>query len=36
MSASQKAPLEGVPPIPVGEMMSGQFFPILFDPQDVF
>ena len=31
-SASSKPPLEGVPPIPVGEKMSGQFFPKLFDP----
>ena len=32
VSASDKAPLEGVPPVPVGEKMSGQFFPLLFDP----
>ena len=32
MSASNEALLAGVPPIPVGEKMSGQFFPLLFDP----
>ena len=31
-SASDKPPLEGVPPVPAGEKMSGQFFPLLFDP----
>jgi hypothetical protein len=31
-SASSEPPLEGVPPVPVGEKMSGQFFPQLFDP----
>ncbi|HKZ01181.1 MAG TPA: phytanoyl-CoA dioxygenase family protein [Pyrinomonadaceae bacterium] len=31
-SASDEPPLEGVPPIPAGEKMSGQFFPLLFDP----
>jgi len=30
-SASNGPPLEGVPPIPVGEEMGGQFFPLLFD-----
>jgi ectoine hydroxylase-related dioxygenase (phytanoyl-CoA dioxygenase family) len=35
VSASDAPPLEGVPPIPVGEKMSGQFFPLLFDPRDV-
>jgi len=34
-SASNTAPLEGVPPIPAGEKMGGQFFPLLFDPKDV-
>jgi len=29
-SASDRPPLEGVPPIPSGEPMSGQFFPLLF------
>jgi ectoine hydroxylase-related dioxygenase (phytanoyl-CoA dioxygenase family) len=29
---SATPPLEGVPPIPVGEKMDGQFFPRLFDP----
>ena len=32
-SASDQPPLEGVPPIPAGEKMGGQFFPLLFDPQ---
>jgi ectoine hydroxylase-related dioxygenase (phytanoyl-CoA dioxygenase family) len=32
VSASDKHPLEGVPAIPVGEKMDGQFFPLLFDP----
>jgi ectoine hydroxylase-related dioxygenase (phytanoyl-CoA dioxygenase family) len=36
ISASDKPPLEGVPAIPVGEKMTGQFFPLLFDPQEVF
>ena len=31
-SASDKPPLEGVPPIPRGRPMGGQFFPLLFDP----
>ena len=30
-SASNDPPLEGVPPIPVGEEMGGQFFPLLFN-----
>jgi ectoine hydroxylase-related dioxygenase (phytanoyl-CoA dioxygenase family) len=30
-SASDAALLEGVPPIPVGEKMDGQFFPLLFE-----
>ena len=33
LSDSDKPPLEGVPPIPVGEKMQGQFFPLLFDPK---
>jgi ectoine hydroxylase-related dioxygenase (phytanoyl-CoA dioxygenase family) len=33
VSDSDKPPLEGVPPIPVGEKMQGQFFPLLFDPK---
>jgi ectoine hydroxylase-related dioxygenase (phytanoyl-CoA dioxygenase family) len=33
MSASDEPPLKGVPPIPVGAPMSGQFFPLLFDPR---
>lgn len=31
-SASDAPLLEGVPPIPAGEKMGGQFFPLLFDP----
>jgi ectoine hydroxylase-related dioxygenase (phytanoyl-CoA dioxygenase family) len=31
-SASDTPPLEGVPPVPAGEPMSGQFFPLLFTP----
>ena len=31
-SASNDALLAGVPPIPAGEKMDGQFFPLLFDP----
>jgi hypothetical protein len=33
-SASDAAPLAGVPPIPVGQKMDGQFFPLLFDPNN--
>jgi len=33
ISASDIPPLEGVPAIPVGEKMDGQFFPLLFDPK---
>ncbi len=33
MSVSDAPPLEGVPPIPSGEPMGGQFFPLLFDPR---
>jgi len=33
MSASDAPPLEGVPPIRRGEQMTGQFFPLLFDPR---
>lgn len=32
MSNSNEHPLEGVPVIPTGEKMGGQFFPLLFDP----
>jgi ectoine hydroxylase-related dioxygenase (phytanoyl-CoA dioxygenase family) len=35
-SASDEPPLEGVPPIPSGQEMIGQFFPRLFDPKKVF
>jgi hypothetical protein len=31
-SASEAAPLEGVPAIPSGQPMRGRFFPLLFDP----
>jgi ectoine hydroxylase-related dioxygenase (phytanoyl-CoA dioxygenase family) len=31
-SASNEPLLEGVPPIPAGEKIDGQFFPLLFDP----
>lgn len=31
-SASDETLLAGVPPIPAGEKMEGQFFPLLFDP----
>lgn len=34
-SASDAPPLEGVPPVPTGEKMGGQFFPLLFDPESV-
>jgi len=34
-SASDSAPLEGVPPIPPGQKMEGRFFPLLFDPEQV-
>lgn len=32
MSNSNEAPLSGVPVIPKGQAMGGQFFPLLFDP----
>ncbi|MFL6230956.1 MAG: phytanoyl-CoA dioxygenase family protein [Pyrinomonadaceae bacterium] len=35
-SASDAPPLEGVPPVPRGEKMGGQFFPLLFDPSRVW
>ena len=34
-SVSDKPLLEGVPEIPAGEKLSGQFFPLLFDPRGV-
>jgi hypothetical protein len=34
-SASEQELLAGVPPIPQGEKMGGQFFPLLFDPQSM-
>jgi ectoine hydroxylase-related dioxygenase (phytanoyl-CoA dioxygenase family) len=33
MSASDEPPLQGVPAIPVGQKMAGQFFPLLFEPE---
>jgi ectoine hydroxylase-related dioxygenase (phytanoyl-CoA dioxygenase family) len=33
-SASDEPPLEGVPPVPNGELMRGKFFPLLFDPAE--
>jgi ectoine hydroxylase-related dioxygenase (phytanoyl-CoA dioxygenase family) len=32
VSASDQPPLEGVPSVATGEKMSGQFFPLLFNP----
>ena len=32
MSTSDEPPLAGVPSIPAGQKMSGQFFPLLYDP----
>jgi ectoine hydroxylase-related dioxygenase (phytanoyl-CoA dioxygenase family) len=34
-SASDKPLLDGVPPVPNGQKMEGQFFPLLFDPASV-
>ena len=34
-SASNDPLLEGVPPIPDGEKIAGQFFPLLFDPEAI-
>lgn len=34
-SASDEPLLEGVPSVPAGDRMSGQFFPLLFDPDSV-
>ena len=34
-SNSDAPPLEGVPAIPPGEKMNGQFFPLLLDPQQM-
>ncbi|MDQ3816690.1 MAG: phytanoyl-CoA dioxygenase family protein [Acidobacteriota bacterium] len=34
-SASAAPLLEGVPPIPAGQKMAGQFFPLLFDPEAI-
>jgi len=35
-SCSNEPLLEGVPRIPAGEKLGGQFFPLLFDPKEVF
>lgn len=34
-SYSDEPLLEGIPPIPHGQKLGGQFFPLLFDPKDV-
>ena len=34
-SASNEPPLAGVPPVPTGQSMGGQFFPLLFDPATI-
>jgi ectoine hydroxylase-related dioxygenase (phytanoyl-CoA dioxygenase family) len=34
-SASNEPLLEGVPVIPAGQRMDGQFFPLLLDPSDL-
>lgn len=34
-SATDEPLLEGVPPIPEGEKVDGQFFPLLFDPRSL-
>jgi hypothetical protein len=34
-SASDEPLLAGVPPVPAGSPLSGQFFPLLFDPAAV-
>ena len=34
-SASDEPLLDGVPPVPCGETMGGQFFPLLFDPASI-
>jgi hypothetical protein len=35
ISDSDEAMLDGVPPVPTGEKMQGQFFPLLFDPATI-
>ncbi len=35
VSASDRPPLRGVPAIPSGAPMGGQFFPLLFDPTEI-
>lgn len=34
-SDSDETLLEGVPPVPTGELMNGQFFPLLLDPAKI-
>lgn len=34
-SASDQPPLAGVPAVPDGEKMGGQFFPLLLDPEEI-
>ncbi len=34
-SVSDTPPLDGVPPVPPGQAMGGQFFPLLFDPAKI-
>ena len=34
-SVSDTPPLDGVPPVPTGQAMGGQFFPLLFDPAKI-
>ena len=36
MSHTDGALLKDVPVIPKGERLAGRFFPLLFDPNDVF
>ena len=33
ISDSDGPPLKGIPPVPKGQKMAGQFFPLLFDPR---
>lgn len=36
ISASPIPPLDGVPPIPIGEKISGKFFPLILDGENLF
>jgi ectoine hydroxylase-related dioxygenase (phytanoyl-CoA dioxygenase family) len=36
VSASDDPLLEGVPPVPAGAKLAGQFFPLLFDPKTIY